>query len=284
MNNPAPMYFEHPDKSVRFIEWTALNKLHFKSKENRLGTNISIYEAYPEYDQRWFHWQDNFNAEIKKKANSPKHKLYLKIVNGELTTLDEVYVELKRLSKPTLRGKSLKQAKKKVAQSAYAREKYGVAFIDNKPLVSAVKSAASEMAFKSVALEDMVAKISQLVGVHSPDERLSEEQINNTLVGLCQRRIKKLEALDAVEAKILEYGDDDKKLLFLWVKIRRHYEIDETIIMSEKEWAAFGKLSKGRVKPLLTALCHKKLGALTQIKKGRVGSNTGIASEYKRLV
>ena len=48
------------------------------------------------------------------------------------------------------------------------------------------------MAFKSVALEDMVAKISQLVGVHSPDERLFEEKINNTLVGLCQRRIKKL--------------------------------------------------------------------------------------------
>ena len=54
--------------------------------------------------------------------------------------------------------------------------------------------------------------------------------------------------------------------------------------MSEKEWAAFGKISKSRVKPLLTALCHKKRGALKQIKKGRVGSNTGIASEYKRLV
>ena len=60
--------------------------------------------------------------------------------------------------------------------------------------------------------------------------------------------------------------------------------MDENIIMSEKEWAAFGKLSKTDVKPLLTALCHQKLGALTQIKKGRVGSNTGIAGEYKRLV
>jgi len=68
------------------------------------------------------------------------------------------------------------------------------------------------------------------------------------------------------------------------VKIRRHYEVDENIIMSEKEWAAFGKLSKTDVKPLLTALCHQKLGALTQIKKGRVGSNTGIAGEYKRLL
>jgi uncharacterized protein YwbE len=140
------------------------------------------------------------------------------------------------------------------------------------------------MAFKNTTLDDMVAKISELVGVHSPVEKLSEQQINKTLVGLCQRRIQKLEALDAVEATILEYGDKAKALLFLWVKIRRHYEVDETIVMSEKAWAAFGKLSKGRVKPLLTALCHKKLGALTQIKKGRVGSNTGIESEYKRLV
>ena len=140
------------------------------------------------------------------------------------------------------------------------------------------------MAFKSVALEDMVAKISQLVGVHSPDERLSEEQINNTLVGLCQRRIKKLEALDKIEAVILQSGDQAKALLFLWIKIRRHYEIDETIIMSEKEWAAFGKISKGRVKPLLKALTHKKIGSLKQVQKGEQGSKKGRASIYKRLV
>ena len=154
------------------------------------------------------------------------------------------------------------------------------AFVDNKPLVSAVKYAASDMAFKNVTLEDMIAKISELLGVHSPDEKLSEEQIN-TLVGLCQRRIDKLEALDTIEAKILEQSD--KALLFLWVKIRRHYEVDETIVMSEKAWAAFGKISKGDVEPLLTTLC-KKLGALKQIKKGKSGAKTGIASEYKRLV
>ena len=43
-----------------------------------------------------------------------------------------MYVELKKLTKPKLRGSALKQAKKKVAQTAYAQEKYGEAFVDNR--------------------------------------------------------------------------------------------------------------------------------------------------------
>ena len=54
--------------------------------------------------------------------------------------------------------------------------------------------------------------------------------------------------------------------------------------MSEQEWAAFGKLSKGRVKPLLKVLTHKRLGALNQVQKGERGSKKGKASIYKRLV
>ena len=65
---------------------------------------------------------------------------------------------------------------------------------------------------------------------------------------------------------------------------RQYYEVDETIVMSEQEWAAFGKISKSKVKPLLKALTHKKLGALKQIKKGEQGSKKGKASIYKRLV
>ena len=139
------------------------------------------------------------------------------------------------------------------------------------------------MAFNNVTPEDILTKICELTDVHSADQRLSEEQLN-TLVGLCQRRIDKLEALDKIEAAILDSGDNTKALLFLWIKIRRHYEVDETIVMSEQEWAAFGKISKSKVKPLLKALTHKKLGALKQVQKGEQGSKKGKASIYKRLV
>ena len=53
--------------------------------------------------------------------------------------------------------------------------------------------------------------------------------------------------------------------------------------MSEQEWAAFAKVSKSMVKPLLTVLT-KKLGALVLLQRGKVGSSLGRASKYKRLV
>ena len=284
MNNPVPKYFDHPDKSVRFLEWESLKRLHFSHLETpECSTNMAMADAYPKHEQLSMHWQDHFFGEIKRKPNNPNHKLYLKVVHGELASLDEVYVELKKVTKPTLRGNALKQAKKKVAQTAYAQEKYREAFVDNRPLVSAVKSAAVGMAFNKVPHEGILTKITELVDVHSADQRLSEEQLN-TLVGLCQRRIDKLEALDKIEAAILDSGDNTKALLFLWIKIRRHYEVDETIVMSEQEWAAFGKISKGKVKPLLKALTHKKLGALQQVQKGEQGSKKGKASIYRRLV
>ena len=70
------------------------------------------------------------------------------------------------------------------------------------------------MAFNNVPHEGILTKISELVGVHSVDQRLSEEQLN-TLVGLCQHRIDKLEALDKTEAAILQSAAQAKALLFL---------------------------------------------------------------------
>ena len=209
MNNPIPKYFDHPDKSIRFIEWVVLNKLHFGSKENTLGPNLSIYDAYPEYDQSWGYWNDHFVTERKKKPNSAKSKLYQKIASGQFASLDEAYVEIKKLTKPTELGKSLKDSKKKVAQKAFAQEKYGEAFVSNNALVSAVKSAATDMAFQTVSSEYILAKINKLIKLHSPDVNLTQEQIT-TLVGLCQRRIEKLETLDNIEAAILEQKDNAK--------------------------------------------------------------------------
>ena len=112
--------------------------------------------------------------------------------------------------------------------------------------------------------------------------KLTQVQIV-TLVGLCERRTEKLDTLDNIEAAILEQKNNAKALVFLWALIRRNYGVGETIVMSEQEWAAFAKVSKSMVKPLLTVLT-KKLGALVQLQRGKVGSSSGRASKYKRLV
>ena len=80
--------------SLHFIQWTALHTLYCSSKENRLEEHVSIYDAYPEYNQRWFHWNDYFVPESKKNPNSAKAKLYLKNCKWSVCFLDGAYVEI----------------------------------------------------------------------------------------------------------------------------------------------------------------------------------------------
>ena len=135
------------------------------------------------------------------------------------------------------------------------------------------------MAFKNVTHEEVVTKIKKLVDLYSPSKQLFDEHIN-TLVGICQRRIDKFEAQTNVEAAIIDQGD--KALWYMWGKIRRHYLVNNTVVMSQDEWKAFASVSKEKV-PLLLAMLTK-LGAMKLLQKGRRGSNTGRASKYKRLI
>ena len=90
MNNPVPKYFDHPDKSVRFIEWDSLKRLHFSHLETpECPTYEAMADAYPKHDQNWGYWSDHFHKELKRKPNDPNHRLYLKVVQGDLASLDE---------------------------------------------------------------------------------------------------------------------------------------------------------------------------------------------------
>ena len=66
--------------------------------------------------------------------------------NGEIECLDGFYTALSKLSKPKIKGKALRDKKKRSGQKAYQREQLGDGFIDNPPLISAAKSAALALA------------------------------------------------------------------------------------------------------------------------------------------
>ena len=273
MNNPVPKYLDHPEKSVRFLEWTAIRVLSFNKAYKLMN------RAYPKYEGHYGYWQESFANECQKKPNNPKQKLFLKVINGKMISLTDVYTELKKLTKPKDLGNALKDVKQKTAQKAYAKEQHGDTFVSNDALVSAVKFAANDMAFKNVTHKEVVTKIKALVDLYSPSKQLFDEHIS-TLVGICQRRIDKFEALANVEAAIIDQGD--KALWYIWGKIRRHYLVNDTIVMSQDEWKAFASVGKEKVPPLLTTLT--KLGAMKLLQKGRRGSSTGRASKYKRLI
>jgi hypothetical protein len=238
-----------------------------------------MYWTYPDYERSYRLWQDHFADETKSKPKNIKQKLYLRIVNRELTSLDDVYVELQNLTKPKHRGKALKHLKQKMAQRSFAKERDGKAFIDNDALISSAKYTAQELAFTNANREKIAAKARDLVLIHGAREDLNEDQTNN-LVDLINRRIVKFEAMDRVEAIITEKRD--KNLLFLWVNIKLHYLVGDTMVKSQTEWSQFVGCQNAIIPELFKDLI--KLGALQQIQKGKQGSTSGRESSYTRVL
>jgi len=238
-----------------------------------------MYWAYPNYERSYRLWQDHFANEAKSKPKNIKQQLYLRIANGKLKSLNAVYVELRKLTKPKDRGKSLKHLKQKSAQRSFVKARDGKAFIDNNALISSAKYAAQELAFTNPSSKKISQTAQNLVQIHSPQEDLNEDQKNN-LIKLIYRRVAKFEALDRVEAIIADKRD--KNLLFLWVNIKRHYLIDETMVKSQTEWSQFVGCRNAIIPNLFKNLT--KLGALQQIQKGRQGSTSGRANIYKRIL
>ena len=273
LSNPIPKYFDHHDKTIRYIEWTAIRFFRF-NRDYRL-----MYWSYPKYERSYRLWQDHFANEAKAKPKNVKQQLYLRIINAEFKSLDEVYVELRKLVKPKDRGKSLKHVKQKTAQRSFAKARDGKAFIDNNALISSAKNAAQELAFTNPSQQKIAKTAQKLIHIHSPQEDLSGEQISN-LIELIYRRVTKLEALDRLEAIITKKRD--KNLLFLWVNIKRHYLVGETMVKSQTEWSQFVGCRNAIVPDLFKSLVN--LGALRRIQKGKQGSTIGRANSYKRII
>ena len=238
-----------------------------------------MYWTYPDYEQSYRLWQDHFADETKSKPKNIKQKLYLRIINRELTSLDSVYVELRKLTKPKERGKSLKYVKQKTAQRSFAKERDGTAFLENDILISHAKYTAQKLAFTNATQEKISAKAQDLVRKHNTHDDLNEDQKRN-LIDLIKRRINKFEAMDHVEASIIRKRD--KNLLFLWVSIKRHYLVGETMVKSQTEWSQFAGCRNAIIPELFKDLI--KLGVIQQIQKGKQGSTSGRASSYRRVI
>ena len=129
-------YLEHPNLALRFLELEAIVKFTYEK-------NRSLFaEEYEQLYQRSFYWRQSFNE-----AKRPDYiALNKSFNNGEIECLDGFYTALSKLSKPKIKGKALRDKKKRSGQEAYQREQLGDGFIDNPPLISAAKSAALALA------------------------------------------------------------------------------------------------------------------------------------------
>ena len=238
-----------------------------------------MYWTYPNYEQSYRLSQEHFADEIKSRPKNIKQKLYLRITNRELKSLNEVYAELRKLTKPKDNGKSLKHVKQKTAQRSFAKERSGKAFVENDALISSAKHMAQELAFTNATQEKIAAKAEYLIQVYNAHDDLNEDQKSN-FIKLINRRITKFEAMDRLEAIIITKRN--KNLLFLWVNIKRHYLLGETMVKSQTEWSQFVGCRNAIIPELFKELIT--LGALQQIQKGKKGSTIGRASIYKRVL
>ena len=261
-------YLEHPNLALRFLEIEAIVEFTYEG-------NLSLFaEEHEQLDQRSFHWRQAFFDAGRKEY----HGLKIALNKGEIGSLEEFYKALSKLNKPKIRGKALRDKKKRSGQEAYQRVQLGDSFIDNPPLISAAKKAALSLADDDTSEDQIASKALELASEHSCDIPLTEGQMK-TLNNVISDQIAKHLKLDRIEAKILDEGN--KNLYFMYGKIKRKAAVGDTIELGMNSAVELCKCSKSSVTPILRKL--EKLGFIYCIQKGKQGRHTGRASLYRRV-
>lgn len=262
-----PKYFEHPDLSIRCIEWHALQKFVYD------GNSKAIRESLSQYGQSWMLWLDTYGQKAK-----PTQREVMRAVNdGTYKSLEECYKAIARLLKPRARGKALKDKKPRTAQAAFQREQLGDAFIENESLITAARQCAFGLSEARASEEEIAAKADELVVGHAENEPLSHEQ-RQTLIQFIQRQVDRHLKPDTVEAQIIDA--DDKSLYFMWGKIKRCCPKGDTFAWPTAKAASQARCSKAAVSPIMKKLVS--VGAISLVQTGKAGRNSGRAAIYRR--
>ena len=276
MTHPELLFVDYPDKLISFIEYKALMKFYIRA--NRL----TLEDIYPSVHQRWTFWQDAFFDVHDKKPNDWRVELYRTVVNEAMTfeAAQEMLSSAVRVDRQPARGKHLKSIKKGNAQEQYQREQLGESFIENDPLLSSAKRACVQLASDWAELEEIHSVAQQLEAQHC-DAPLSAEQRTTLLEVIMLPRIEKLKTPTIVESKILA-NNSNKRLYFLWGKIKQHCEVGDTIDLAQSQVVDLVGGSTTGALSMVKLLV--KLGALELVRKPKIGSLNGKGGKYRRLL
>lgn len=280
---PKLLYTEHPFVALRYFEWAAVQSLYATPNGEQM------YKLYPDYEQRYLFWMQEF-IRLKVMVDSSPRKKDAWVANDigmigpdkELDTLEKVYAHIEAQLKPKLRGKALTDAKRATVQRDYQREALGEGFVDNPPLVSAAKTACKAIAKEGGSSEAVQALIDQeasrLEEMHC-EEALNDAQRVTLRDTIMQPIVDALMAMGVVERRLLE--GKEKQAYFLWGHIKANCIVDDQLELGQstyKEWC--GGDSKAHKKNLQVL---EKLGAV-RVSWGKKGLATGKATLVKRLL
>ena len=269
---------------LRFIEWTAYRYLVF-NKDRRL-----IEEAFADsVGFAHIKWPQSYNLYRTKHSKDPAalalHELFLQIMDGSITNLDEFYHSLRTKVTHRKRGNALKdqvlrQAKQSATQQAYMDD--GKAFVSNNKLISMTKKAAVRLAHTDVSEVQISELLQSLVSEYNPMALTSDEM--DVLRSIFTRKVTAMEAsLTAPEATILRHTDKDvsKNAFHLYGLFKLKCETGDTWALGQLELCK--ELGVGRPKALAAANLLVKLKLIAVSEQGKRGTVMGKTTIYKRL-
>ena len=268
---------------LRFIEWEAYRYLVF-GKDRRL-----IQEAFGSIGTSWTRWSDTYQTYRKRNQKNPAakalHDIHLKLVNGEIETLDVFYDRLRGEVTHRKLGKALVAAKERQAKKAATKEAYaakGEAFIDNNRLVSMTMKAAVASVHTGIG-EPLITDLLEGLVSQCSKVPLSEDEMKTLRSIFAKKRTAMEQSISEGEAAILR--NDNKKLakdaFHLYGLCKLNCEVGDTWELSQAK--LLKELGAGKATALPAVKLLHKLGLIETYEKGKQGTVSPKATIYRRL-
>ena len=268
---------------LRFMEWEAYRYLVF-GKDRRL-----IQEAFGSIGTAWTRWSDTYQTYRKKNEKNPAaealHDIHLKLVNGEIKTLDVFYDRLRGEVTHRKRGKALVAAKERQAKKSATREAYaakGEAFVDNNRLVSMTMKAAVASVHTDIG-EPLITELLERLVSQCSKVPLSANEMKTLRSIFTKKRTAMEQSISEGEAAILR--NHNKKLakdaFHLYGLCKLNCEVGDTWELSQAK--LLKELGAGKATALPAVKLLHKLGLIETYEKGKQGTVNPKATIYRRL-
>ena len=268
---------------LRFMEWEAYRYLVF-GKDRRL-----IQEAFGSIGTSWTRWSDTYQTYRKRNHKNPAaealHDIHLKLVNGEIKTLDVFYDRLRNDVTHRKLGKALVAAKERQAKKAATKEAYaakGEAFIDNNRLVSMTMKAAVASVHTGIG-EPLITELLEGLVSNCSKAPLSADEMKTLRSIFAKKRTAMEQSISEGEAAILR--NDNKKLakdaFHLYGLCKLNCEVGDTWELSQAK--LLKELGAGKATALPAVKLLHKLGLIETYEKGKQGTVSPKATIYRRL-
>lgn len=268
---------------LRFMEWEAYRYLVF-GKDRRL-----IQEAFGSIGTSWTRWSDTYQTYRKKNQKNPAaqalHDIHLKLVNGEIKTLDVFYDRLRGEVTHRKRGKALVAAKERQAKKAATKEVFaakGEAFIDDNRLVSMTMKAAVASVHTDIG-EPLITELLEGLVSQCSKVPLSANEMKTLRSIFTKKRTAMEQSISDGEAAILR--NHNKKLakdaFHLYGLCKLNCEVGDTWELSQAK--LLKELGAGKATALPAVKLLHKLGLIETYEKGKQGTVNPKATIYRRL-